>query len=191
MVDSGYREDIVMRWMRGRRGWLAVKGFGQGQDPTKSTGKVVEEVRGVIAVREQIDGGVIGFVDTDECRRMVHERLVLPAGSACSRVLPHAAGSPGECVPGRYPQHLVAERLVKGEKDGRPQLIWKRVGRRNDWLDCSVYALAGAMMIISRRGIIAREEVRAAATAPAPAPQGGQRVVHRSHSTRHTIRSRY
>lgn len=116
---------------------------------------------------ERIDGGVaLWIVGADTAKGEIYARLRLAEPGP--RFVHFPSGIEDE-----YFEQLTGEKLVTRYQRGVPRLEWLRVRRRQDALDCEVYAYAAALRTgISRvkwdaveRGILAR------ATRPAP-PEG-------------------
>ena len=112
---------------------LAVKGASQAGKPVLGKPSDIEvNYKGQRIKR----GARVWPVGTDTAKSIIYSALrVVQAGPGFVHFSRH--------VPGYVYEQLTAERLVTRYHKGRPRLEWlKPAGRRNEALDCTVYALA-------------------------------------------------
>lgn len=138
MVDSGgHHTQAVYAYAREHKaaGVCAVKGSSQAQQAIIGTPRAQDLTwRG----QRHKHGVMLWPVGTDTAKAEIYGRLRT------------AEPGPGYVhlsrrLPAEVFEQLTAERLVTRYVRGRPKLEWvKPAGRRNEALDCAVYALAGA-----------------------------------------------
>lgn len=157
-VDSGgHHTQAVYDFCRsrfGRRVW-AIKGMAGARPiwPEKATKNVAKKVN-------------VFIVGVDTAKDLIYKRLGIEEPG------------PGYChFPKRYGEdyfdQLTAEKAVTKYKNGFPYKVWEKEGsKRNEALDCRVYAIAARLSIkvdLYRRAEILGSKGR---PAPAPAPRG-------------------
>ncbi|ORE89755.1 terminase gpA endonuclease subunit [Aurantimonas sp. 22II-16-19i] len=165
-IDSGFATDRVYRFCASRPGILPVDGLHQPGRPWVGTPKKreIKDHRGRIVA--SVLGYPIGLYDV---------KTELVAGLANFVQGPGADGAyprntimmPAELCDEGFAQELTAERLVdpdetvKNAKGRRSRLVsasaqrqWKQIpGRKNDWFDATVYALAIASYLEKKRAL--------------------------------------
>ncbi len=137
-IDSGgHHTQEVYHYAR-TRGWkrvIAIKGASESGKPVLGKPRDIDvSFRG-----SKIRGGVkLWPVGSDTGKATIYGRLrVIEPGPGYVHI--------GQWVPRDVLEQLTAERLVTKYHKGRPRLEWmKPAGRRNEALDCAVYALAAA-----------------------------------------------
>ena len=140
-VDSGASTAAVYNWIaprQGRRIW-AVKGMNQPGRP--------------IAGRpSKVDKGRVNLipVGTDTAKELIMARLKItnPGPGYC-----HFPRSYQE----EYFYQLTAEKAVQTYKAGVPRIVWRKIRKRNEALDCRVYALAAYKFLNPQMSIIERK----------------------------------
>jgi len=137
-IDSGgHHTQAVYHYARARA-WkhvTAVKGASEAARPVLGKPRDID----VNYKGNKIRGGVkLWPVGTDTAKAMIYGRLrLLEPGPGYVHI--------GQWIPRDVLEQLTAERLVTKYQKGRPRLQWiKPAGRRNEALDCAVYALAAA-----------------------------------------------
>lgn len=137
-IDSGgHHTQEVYHYAR-TRGWrrvIAIKGASESGKPVLGKPRDIDvNFRGA-----KIRGGVkLWPVGSDTGKATFYGRLrVVDPGPGYVHI--------GQWVPRDVLEQLTAERLVTRYHKGRPRLEWlKPPGRRNEALDCAVYAMAAA-----------------------------------------------
>ena len=150
-VDSGASTASVYNWIaprQGRRIW-AVKGQSQPGRP--------------IAGRPtKVDKGRVSLipVGTDTAKEQIMARLKIgdPGPGFCH--FPRAYEE-------EYYYQLTSEKAVQTYHKGVPKIVWRKIRRRNEALDCRVYALAALKFLNPQMGIIERK-IEKKANPPAP-----------------------
>ena len=139
MVDCGYDYHEIERWLVSHRDWIGVKGIGQGQRTRLTGAKEVFKIDGVLTVRQQDSGTQLWFIEVDNTKSMVHDRYLLPSPEIdFFRFVP-------EDVDISWIKSMTAERReYDALGDG---FKWKKVHRRNDYLDVSSYNVAGSYIL--------------------------------------------
>jgi len=141
LLDTGYRYDIIAGWLRGRTGWFGVKGVGRGLKNKMTGSKSMFSIPGIVQIRMQDDGNKIWFIEVDNTKALVQDRYFLGAGQ------PGFTEVPRDVTQG-YMMSLTAEkREYSGGDDG---FVWVKIRRRNDYLDCRSYGVAGAMYLAQK-----------------------------------------
>ena len=141
-VDVGYLTEQVVGWLRGARGWRAVKGLGE--DTIKHPGKQLElppETKTFVELR-QPDGWSIPLLHVigDNVRRYVHGCLLRDPYSPASGMIPRGLKANDVLC-----THLAGEvwRDPSISKDGKTVPgFWAHPHPRWDILDCVCYAIA-------------------------------------------------
>lgn len=135
-VDVGFETSEIVNWLRGMRGWRAVRGVGK--DTMKNLGEIVElppEARTFVEIRRP-DGWPIALcnIQAENVRRWAHAGLLRDPYTPGSGMIPRGLKSNDIlCL------HLSGE-VHTVDKDGKPWLREVRV--RHDLLDALIYALA-------------------------------------------------
>ncbi|EFO2586920.1 phage terminase large subunit family protein [Escherichia coli] len=90
-------------------------------------------------------------VGSDTVKEMLYARFALPVVSA-SEVAPYTFRFPDnpDIFSDVEAKQLVAEELVEKVVNGRVKLLWDKKGRRNEALDCLVYAYAALRVSVQR-----------------------------------------
>jgi phage terminase large subunit GpA-like protein len=138
-IDSGgHHAEAVMRFCRdrARRRVYAIKGFG-------GAGKPIWPVRASRAKTRDL----VYMVGVDTAKDTIYARLQIgePGPGYC-----HLPADPATGYDPGWVDQLTAEQKVTRYKDGREYAVWYLPkGRRNEALDCRVYALA-AMKALPR-----------------------------------------
>lgn len=171
MVDSGgHHTQAVYSYARDHQhaGVCAVKG--QSQAGKTIVGKPTDQDltwRG----QKHRHGVKLWPIGTDTAKAEIYGRLrIAEPGPGFVHLSKH--------LPGEVFEQITSERLVTRYVKGHPRLEWvKPAGKRNEALDCAVYALAGAHKVGIDRWRdgdwakwAARVEARDLFDAPAPAP---------------------
>nr|WP_246717019.1 terminase gpA endonuclease subunit [Aureimonas phyllosphaerae] len=168
-VDSGFSTDRVYRFCSGRPNVYALDGRHQPNLPWLGTpvkrdvkdrnGRIVSKVMlypvGLYDTKTEVTAGLANFVQgADEAGRWPRNTLHMP---------------PDFCDES-FAQEMTAERLVDPDEEVRSaqskrgrrlinpsaQRVWRKiVGRKNDWFDATVYALALAWHIERKRRLTA------------------------------------
>jgi hypothetical protein len=167
-IDSGYKASIVYRVAMDRpRMWMAVKGFGWGQDSIRyRTVKRSKSVRIVgenyhivrLAARDAgfASGGPVNLahVNADYWKSYLHERLATPRDEPGAMSMFKAR--PVEHL--SLVKHWLAEQeeteFVAGRGDVK---VWKRKSKQNHWLDASMMACAAAHYVGVRQDVVKRQ----------------------------------
>ncbi|MEX8520064.1 MAG: phage terminase large subunit family protein [Leptothrix sp. (in: b-proteobacteria)] len=144
-IDSGgHHTHEVYSFCRSNawRKWVAVKGQAQAGKPV--IGKPTDQDVNYKGVKLR-HGIKLWPVGSDTAKAVIYGRLrVVDSG-------PGYVHLPSWLPPTEY-EELTAERLATRYVKGRPKLEWlKAAGRRNEALDCYVYALAAAYMLGMQR----------------------------------------
>lgn len=90
-------------------------------------------------------------VGSDTVKEMLYARFALPVVSA-SEVAPYTFRFPDnpDIFSEEETRQIVAEELVEKVVNGRVKLLWDKKGRRNEALDCLVYAYAALRISVQR-----------------------------------------
>ena len=142
LLDTGYRYDIIAPWLKARTGWFGVKGIGRGMKNRMTGAKAMFQLPGIVQIRAQDDGNRIWFIEVDNTKAMVQDRYFLGMGQ------PGYTEVPKDVTQG-YMMSLTAEkREYSGNNDDG--FVWVKIRRRNDYLDCRSYGVAGAMYLAQK-----------------------------------------
>lgn len=96
------------------------------------------------------NGVYLTEVGTDTAKEQIYNRFTLqPEGSEPLAGAVHFPNNP-EIYDLAEAQQLTAEEQVEKWVDGRKKIVWDSKKRRNEALDCFVYALAALRISISR-----------------------------------------
>ena len=170
-IDCGYKPDAIKRAVQQARlthngvQVIPVRGF---------SGRYYRPMKG----DRMGDGwhiwrqpaGLVLCVNADVYRERAQKAFLLPPGCVGGSLALYGAQVPEHRV---YAEHVTAERVVdvlEGEKSGRVYHWGVIPGRRNDWLDATVYGLA----LASYHGVMFGESGRRKANAKVQRPvQGG------------------
>jgi len=137
-IDSGHHTHHVYNYCRRRaERVMAVKGMGQlGRPIITPASKVEVNYKGT-----RIKNGVVLWpIGVDGAKRQIYHRLkTTEPGPGCMHF---PIGLPED-----YYQQLTAETLVTRYTHGVPYTEWHAGGRRNEALDCEVYAYAAAIRL--------------------------------------------
>ena len=140
-VDSGgHNTQAVYNYARARmhRHVLAIKGSSQPNKPILGKPSDIEVNHRGVKIKS---GAKLWPIGTDTAKALIYGRLRLPPPGAGCFHFPAA-------VPGEFFAQLTAERMVTKYIKGHPRHEWvKQVGRRNEDLDCTVYAYAAALYL--------------------------------------------
>ncbi|MGH9894327.1 MAG: terminase gpA endonuclease subunit, partial [bacterium] len=121
---------------------------------------------------ERVEGGVaLWIVGTDTAKGELYARLRLPEPG------PRYVHFPAT-VEDEYFEQLTGEKLVTRYQRGVPRLEWLRVRRRQEALDCEVYAYAAALragLARAKWDAIEREHARRREAAPTVTGETPQR----------------
>jgi phage terminase large subunit GpA-like protein len=130
-IDSGHFTAEVYRFTFRQRNWFALKGSPLSSQPVIGRPSAVEKAGHV--------GSRVYPVGTDTAKTLLYGRLAIAqAGPG----FVHVSEAVLDDVPDFFEQ-LTCERRVQRFRNGRPIFRWiKPSGRRNEALDCAVYALA-------------------------------------------------
>ena len=164
LMDTGYEYKTIAPWLARNPGWHGVKGIGQGQRSRLTGKKEIYGIKGVFSIRPQDDGNKIWFIEVDNTKAMVHDRYLIPSPDIdCFRHVPND-------VDISWIKSMTAETREWDELG--EEFKWKKVRRRNDYLDCASYATAGAyfMKAKNERDVAKRKaaEARAGETRKRP-----------------------
>lgn len=164
-IDSGgHHAEAVMRFCRDRakRRVHAIKGFG-------GAGKPIWPVRASRAKTRDL----VYMVGVDTAKDTIYARLQIaePGPGYC-----HLPADPATGYDEGWAEQLTAEQKVTRHKEGREYAVWfLPKGKRNEALDCRVYALA-AMKSLPR--VMMQEDARLPLPpASPPEPQQKQRWI--------------
>jgi len=141
LLDTGYRYDVIAPWLRARTGWFGVKGTGRGSKVKITGAKAIFSIPGIVTVRPQDDGNKIWFVDVDSTKAIAHDRYFLGASQ------PGYTEVPGDVTQGYLMSITAEQRKFSEAAEG---FVWEKIRRRNDYLDCRSYGVAGAMYLAMR-----------------------------------------
>ncbi len=140
-VDSGgHNTQAVYNYARARmhRHVLAIKGSSQPNKPILGKPSDIEVNHRGVKIKS---GAKLWPIGTDTTKALIYGRLRLPPPGAGCFHFPAA-------VPGEFFEQLTAERMVTKYIKGHPRHEWvKQTGRRNEDLDCTVYAYAAALYL--------------------------------------------
>jgi len=138
LYDTGYRYDVLAKWLRGKPKIFGVKGVGKGQRNKMAGEKSRFEIPDIMQVRKQKDGNNIWFIFVDNTKGIVQDRYFIedPLASGYTIV-------PSDITTG-YMRSITAE--VRDEKTGD----WVLKRKRNDYLDCRSYSVTGHMYVLLR-----------------------------------------
>jgi phage terminase large subunit GpA-like protein len=149
-IDSGghHTHDVYMhvRTRRVSRYVIAVKGSSEGWKPILAARPTDVEIdwRGERIAR----GAQVWIVGTDTAKDLIYNRLRRvkePGPGYLHFPRPGNAAAGEHALPEGYYDGLASEKLVTTFHKGRPRRTWHLPkGRRNEPLDCEVYALAAA-----------------------------------------------
>lgn len=164
-ADTGYRPETVWAWADGR---LPFRLFPvKGQD---GRGRLLIQKPGAVTHKRTRRPWLVG---TDTAKDALAARLrSVPDGPQGLRF--------ADALPPEFFQHLTAEKLVTVYVGHRPTRRWQLMaGRRNEGLDCTVYALAalhglGTHVVGQLAALVAR---RSAGRAPLAAPEAQPAAV--------------
>jgi phage terminase large subunit GpA-like protein len=143
MVDAGYLFDEVCSWCKrhARRGIYPCRG---------EAGAGKGWIHG--ASRKNRTHAKLFRLGVDAIKAALYRLLALTEG-------PGTVHTPPEYPLDWYAQ-LTAERVRTRHRGGRPELVWELpMGRRNEALDCRVYAMAALERVRPRRSAILRMPV--------------------------------
>jgi phage terminase large subunit GpA-like protein len=142
-IDSGYCTQMVYSWVRYRqkRRVYAVKGSSTVGLPI--VGRPTKQ-----GVRKDV---ILYPIGTDSAKDVIAARLEV-----------ETPGQPGYChFPDHYPDEyfaqLTAEQAVTRYKKGVPYRTWVPIRKRNEALDCRVYATAAYVILNPAMDVIARK----------------------------------
>ena len=142
MIDTGYRYDVISPWLQTHPDWHGIKGVGKSVKNSKRTGKQpIFEIPGIMQVRPQPDGNRLWFIEVDNTKAIVHDRYFIETGE------PGYTEVPMDVTQG-YMMSLAAEKREYSKEDDT--FKWVKVRRRNDYLDCRSYSVAGAMYVAQK-----------------------------------------
>jgi hypothetical protein len=139
-IDVGYRQADITAWLAGNPEWVPVSGAGDDVAGKLYAAPAGGDMLGVV-YRRTIDGARLGarqllhLVDVDKVREQAQSAFLRAPGDAGAAHLPR-----GLKANDAYLLHLTAEVLEEDEKTGRRK--WRRVRKRNDYLDLRTYHLA-------------------------------------------------
>jgi phage terminase large subunit GpA-like protein len=176
-VDVGALATNAYTWAQQQRPGLVMLVRGGPPGPylvARSRAVDVVETRGTVARRHR---GLRGWqVNGDSFKRELYGRLRLE-GVAPGAPLPRGWVSIPAAVGDEFLRQLTAEALVPKSKRS-DELEWQKIYRRNEALDCWVYARAAAFRVMRGDQFTdadwqALEVPRGLAPAPPPAPPSG------------------
>jgi len=137
LVDTGYRPDVIRDWIKGKSKWHSLKGIGKNLRGKMEAGESLFSIPKIVDVRRtKAKQELVWFVDVDNTKALVHDRILLEEGSPGYTYIPNNLEK-------HYITHITAEKRVYDERSG--QDVWQKAAgrRRNDFLDCESYAVAG------------------------------------------------
>lgn len=139
LIDTGWEYKIIAKWLRINPKWFGIKGIGKGQRAKLSGKKEIYKIPGVMTIRPQDDGNKIWFIEVDNTKAMVHDRYLIESENIdCFRHVPHD-------VDISWIKSITAEKREWDELG--EDFTWTKVRRRNDYLDCASYGVAGAYFL--------------------------------------------
>lgn len=148
-VDIGYLTSEIIAWAQGNPDWKAVRGVGHDEVKDQGGAGSIEktlppEIRRTKALRAVRPPGWRIYwykVDGPHFRRTVHAALLRSADQPGSGMLPRGLKTNTDMI-----LHLLGE-IWTEPKDGETfKAYWREVRQRHDYLDCTVYALALALL---------------------------------------------
>jgi phage terminase large subunit GpA-like protein len=143
-ADGATRPNLLP-WLRGRKGWWPTRGQSDRQEADPGSGRVVEQVPGVLTAYRKEDSLPVWVqlaIHVDALKEEVMRALARPMGTPAAGHLP-----PGEAADGELVRELCAERKESTLTGWR----WVRRHKHNHRLDGTVYALALAKWRAARR----------------------------------------
>lgn len=158
LMDTGYQYDKIGPWLKRNPRWFGVKGIGQGQRNRLTGKKEIYKIPGVFTIRVQDDGNKVWFIEVDNTKAHVHDRYLIESENVdCFRHVPND-------VDISWIKSITAETREWDELG--ENFKWKKVRRRNDYLDCASYGIAGAyfMREKSERDKLRQKRIEAANT---------------------------
>jgi phage terminase large subunit GpA-like protein len=179
-IDSGgHHTHHVYAFARSRahRHVLAIKGQSQSGKPVLGKPTDVDVTYKGMRIKR---GAKVWPIGVDTAKSLIYGRLRLTKAAESGPGVMHFSRD----LPAEYYEQLTAERLVTRYHKGHPRLEWvKPNGRRNEALDCEVYAYAAAIYLgVSRwknadwdrleRKVQPAQLDMLNASASAPAPDG-------------------
>lgn len=139
MMDTGYKYDLISPWLKRNPSWYGVKGIGKGQRAKLSGAKEIYKIPGILSIRPQDNGDKIWFIEVDNTKALVHDRYLIESDNIdCFRYVPND-------VDISWIKSITAE--VREWDELGEDFVWKKVRRRNDYLDCASYGVAGAYFL--------------------------------------------
>lgn len=97
------------------------------------------------------DGVYLTEVGSDTAKEQIYNRLMIeiPADGSPAPGAMHFPNNP-EIFDKDEAGQLTAEEMVEKEEKGKKKIVWSAGGRRNEALDCCVYALAALRISVNR-----------------------------------------
>jgi phage terminase large subunit GpA-like protein len=134
MMDCGYRYDLIQVWLPKNRSWFGSKGVSRSERVRMTGKKEIYKIDGIMSVRQQDNGQVLWFIEVDNTKGLVHDRYLLESPNLDGfRYIPKDADI-------TFFKHIMAEERVYDELG--ETFVWKKIKRRNDYLDCCSYNVA-------------------------------------------------
>lgn len=133
-IDSGYNSSQVYAFVSGKGWCFATKGMAGTQRP------IIEDQRRRqqrLRQRTQKKTPSLEPLGVDSAKALLYARLKLQSAGAGYIHFPQSPAFDDE-----YFAQLAAEKLVTKLRGGRPHSEWVQTRKRNEALDCMVYALA-------------------------------------------------
>jgi hypothetical protein len=139
MVDCGFRYDVIALWLAIHKDWIGIKGIGKHQKNRMTGKKETYKIDGILSVKVQENGQQLWFIEVDNTKALVHDRYLLQ-----SPELDYYRHVPRN-VDISWLNSITAE-----EREYDPlgeTFVWKKVRRRNDYLDVSSYNVAASYVL--------------------------------------------
>lgn len=139
LMDTGYEYKLISPWLRRNPSWFGVKGIGKGQRNRLTGKKEIYKIPQVMTIRPQDDGNKIWFIEVDNTKALVHDRYLIESDEIdCYRYVAND-------VDISWIKSMTAEERQWDELG--EDFKWEKLRRRNDYLDCASYGIAGAYFL--------------------------------------------
>ena len=139
LVDCGYEYHVIAKWLPTHPDWFGIKGIGTDQRNKLTGGKEIYKIDGILNVRVQKNGQKLWFIEVDQTKAMVHDRYLLP-----TEEMDYFRFVPND-VDITWINSMTAE--VREYDPLGETFTWKKLRKRNDYLDVSSYNVAGSYIL--------------------------------------------